>query len=124
MASPNEVFSFITSNYPSEKISDSMIKVVVGWNDGRSQLVFAHIQPDAAAMEVASPFSTRDAMTAEQAINANESMFGLGVLGEWYALKHVVPIADLDASEMDVAFKLLAEVADELEKKLGLGDNL
>lgn len=124
MASQSEVLSFIKNNYPSENVNENMVKVVISWNDGRSQLVFAHVLPDATAMEVASPFGTMDAMSAEQAINANDSMFGVGVVGDWYALKHVVPIADIDQSEMDVAFKLLAETADELEKKLGFGDKL
>lgn len=122
MASQKEVISFILENFPSESISDTLVKVVVSWDDGRSQLVFANVMEN--LMDVASPFAEQSAISATQALNANESVFGVGMVADWYALKHVVPIDDLDASEMHVAFKALAEVADELEKKLGLGDNL
>lgn len=122
MASQKEVVAFILKNFPSEEISENLIKVVISWNDGRSQLVFAHVMDD--VMSVASPFADQSDISATQAINANESIFGVGMAGDWFALKHVVPLGDLDASEMDVAFKALAEIADELEKKLGLGDKL
>jgi len=122
MATQKEAIQFILENFPSEKISDTLIKIVLSWNDGRSQLVFAEVKDEVIA--VASPFAESSAISAQQAINANETVFGVGMAGDWFALKHAVPLEDVDASEMGVAFNLLAELADELEKKLGLGDNL
>ena len=73
---------------------------------------------------MASPFAESGAISAQQANNANETIFGVGMACDWFALKHGVPLEDVDASELGVAFSTLAELADEMEKKLGFGDNL
>jgi len=122
MASQSETFNFITSNFQCEKLSENLLKVVISWNDGRSQLVFATVKAD--VMQIASPFAKTSAITAEQALNVNNTAFGIGIVAEWFALQHVVPLPDLDASEIDIAFNTVGELADELEKSLGLGDNL
>jgi hypothetical protein len=122
MATQKEAIQFIRDNFPSENVDESLIKIVVGWDDGRSQLVFAEVLETVIA--VSSPFAERTAISAEQAINANTSIFGIGMAGDWFALKHVLPLADLDASELQIGISGLAEIADELEKKLGLGDKL
>jgi hypothetical protein len=122
MATQQEAIQFILENFPSEKIGDTLIKIIMSWDDGRSQLVFAEVKED--VMAVSSPFAESSAISAQQAINANGTIFGVGMAGDWFALKHVVPLTDVDASEMGVAFSTLAEHADEIEKKLGLGDNL
>ena len=41
MATQKEAIQFILENFPSEKIGDTLIKIVMSWDDGRSQLVFA-----------------------------------------------------------------------------------
>ena len=122
MAAQKEAIEFILENFPSEKIDDTLIKIVKSWDDGRSQLVFAEVKEEVIA--VSSPFAESSAISAQQAINANATIFGVGMVGDWFALRHVVPLDDVDSSEMKVAFDLLAELADELEMKLGLGDNL
>ena len=122
MATQKEAIQFILDNFPSEKISDSLVKIVKSWDDGRSQLIFADVREE--VISVLSPFAESSAISAQQAINANDTVFGVGMAGDWFALKHVVPLENVDASEMAVAFNLLSELADDIEKKLGLGDNL
>ncbi len=122
MASQSETIDFITSNFQAESLGDNEFSVVKAWNDGRSQLVFATVGTE--ILQVASPFAKLSDISAEQALNANDSAFGVGKVLDWFAVKHVVPMADVDASELALAFSIVSEIADELEKKLGLGDNL
>lgn len=122
MASQAETINFIKSNFKCDDLGDNVLKVLVSWNDGRSQLVFATVGTE--IMQVASPFAQLSDISAEQALNANQSAFGVGKVADWFAIQHVVPMADLDASEISIAFNSIGEIADELEKKLGLGDKL
>lgn len=123
MASRNEVIQFIQSNYPVELVfGGQMMKLTKMWNDGRSQLLFATVDDE--KIEVRSPFARTDQISAEKALELNPTVFGVARMGEWYCLAHVVPVENVDASEIQLAFDGLAELADEFERQLGLGDDL
>lgn len=44
---------------------------------------------------------------------------GVRKVGDFFALAHLVPIEDADASELIVGIHLIGEAADELEGMLG-----
>ena len=123
MATQNEVLNFIKSNYETEVLSGGDLKLLFDLGEGRSQLAFVDVTELNA--QFSSPFATVDDVTAKQALEANaEYSVGMQLIGNWYVIKHVVPLADLDASEVSTAFELVANIADMLEKKLVGGDKL
>lgn len=123
MATQNEVLNFIKSNYETEVLSGGDLKLAFDLGEGRSQLAFVDVTE--ANAQFSSPFATVDDVTAKQALEANaEYSVGMQLIGNWYVIKHVVPLADLDASEVATAFELVANIADMLEKKLVGGDKL
>lgn len=122
MASKDEVINWIKANAPTEAIDGDTFKVLMEWNDGRSQILF--VLPRDQVLEVFSPFAQENEVSAQQAIQANTSVFGVDFFAGMYGLKHVLPIENVDENELVFGIKLLAEAADEFEKKLGLGDNL
>jgi len=122
MATKAETISHIKSNYNVREDDGSLI---LGFNagEGRSQLVFIWV--DDFKMEIKSAFAKTESITAEQALKATEATntaFGIGRDGSFYVVKHVVPIADLDPSEIIAGIELPMSVADDLEKELGLED--
>jgi hypothetical protein len=122
MASKSETISFIKENYQVEQNGDSLILENFKTEGGRTQTIYVHMYDG--LMSVSSPFAKTDAITAEQAISAAEPEFlGITRVGSFYAVIHAVPLADLDPSEVNVAFALVTNTADDLEKGLGLGDN-
>lgn len=123
MATQNEVLNFIKSNYETEVLSGGDLKLVFDLGGGRSQLAFVDVTESNA--QFSSPFATVNDVTAKQALEANaEYSVGMQLIGNWYVIKHVVPLADLDASEVSAAFDLVANIADMLETKLVGGDKL
>ena len=123
MATQNEVLNFIKSNYETEVLSGGDLKLVFDLGGGRSQLAFVDVTESNA--QFSSPFATVDDVTPKQALEANaEYSVGMQLIGNWYVIKHVVPLADLDASEVSAAFDLVANIADMLETKLVGGDKL
>jgi len=122
MASKSETISFIKENYQVEQEGDSLILENFETEGGRTQTIYVHMHDG--LMSVSSPFAKTDAITAEQAISAAEpEILGITRVGPFYAVIHAVPLADLDPSEVNVAFALVTNSADDLEKGLGLGDN-
>jgi hypothetical protein len=123
MATQAEVKSYITKNMSAELIDGDLYKVVYDLGNDRSQLVYAAVMEK--VMSVSSPFAKTEDVTPKQAIKAVEDYtFGIGTLGDWYVVRHVVPLADLDESEIIVGLEIVAGVADELEEELIGGDAL
>jgi|GEM_PF-2437339 len=122
MASNSETINFIKENYQVKQNGDSLILENFQTEGGRTQTIYVDMYDG--LMTVSSPFATTDAITAEQAISAAEpELLGITRVGTFYAVIHAVPLADLDPSEVNIAFALVTNVSDGLEKGLGLGDN-
>lgn len=56
MTTKNDVVSYLKSNYGAEAISDGLFKLLISWNDGRSQIVFVTVTD--AFVNVSSPVGT------------------------------------------------------------------
>jgi hypothetical protein len=123
MATKAEVRAFLQANYDTEEISEDHFKFIFT-GDGRSQLVFAMVGDQ--KMEIHSPFAPMDAITAQQAIDAaDEKAFGIRKLGDlWWGFVNVVWIENVDPNEIQDSLGVVAAAADQVESKLGLGDDL
>ena len=121
MATQLEVRNFIKSNYEVEVMDGGDFKLVFELDGGRSQLVFVDVTESNA--QFSSPFASVDDISAKQALEANAGFsLGMQIISNYYVVKHVVPLADLDASEVTAAFDLVANIADMLEKSVVGGD--
>jgi hypothetical protein len=122
MATQQEAISFIKSNFKTEPLDGGGMKLIFDLGGGRSQLSFVEVSES--NVQFSSPFASLDDVTAKQALEANsEFSLGMQIMGNFYVVKHVAPLADLDASEINEAFELVANIADMLEKRLVGGDN-
>lgn len=125
MATRAEVLNFIGSNYivgaEMKSGQNTLLKVTIeGVNSKRAQDVFMGVDN---SFFVFSPFARLNQVSAENVFKAHEGMrLGLAVVGDVYCVTASTPIRDLDPSEIYVFIELAGKLADELEKKLKLGD--
>jgi hypothetical protein len=121
MATQKEVISYLTKDMKAEDIGDSRFKLLYDMGNSRSQLVFVFVGE--VGMTVVSPFAKTEDVTPKQALNASQDFgLGIGIFDELYVIKTIVPLADLDESEIHTSFDLVGSIADELEEALVGGD--
>jgi hypothetical protein len=120
MASQSEAVAFIRANYQVEELAPNTFKIAFNSGGLRSQNVYVGVTDY--ELQVTAPFAWQKDISADRALTANSSMFGVVIINGAFALKHNAFLADLDASEIEKAFKILAGYADELEKQLGNSD--
>lgn len=122
MASKQEVLKYLQENYNHEDLGDDSLKIVMEAEDSdRSQLVYAFVYDG--VLSLASPFARTDQISDVQAFS-KFSLFGKDKLSDFYVLRHVVLLENVDDNEIVEAMRYLASAADEFEDQLGLGDNL
>jgi ABC-type taurine transport system ATPase subunit len=122
MATKDETLQYISDNYPIESLSEDALKIVFELEGGRTQVVYAIVLES--LLLVDSPFAALDDINANIAFKlAEESFFGIRRSEDFYFVRHVIPLADVDASEIDLGLGLVAQTADTLESVVG-GDNL
>jgi len=130
MATWREVENYLTSNYQLEKLGPELLSLVFSVGNGRSQIVFvegvALDDPENAIVSFASPFAKVDQITPQQLVNCmkDNTAIGVAVLADMYMLKNVAPLQNLDANEIEWPLSFVTGFADELERSLGLGDDL
>lgn len=119
MATQQEAINYIKANYNTAPLEDGGLKLTFDLGEGRSQLAFVEVNE--VNVIYSSPFASVDDVTAKQALEANSQYsLGMQIDGTVYVIRHVAPLADLDASEMSDGFFLVANIADLLEKQLSL----
>lgn len=123
MATQAEVVSFIKSNLKYDQVDETTFKLLYGTSGDRSQLVWVFVWDT--TISVLSGFAHTNKVSAERALEvcSTSSIFGMQKMGDMYCLKHVIPLSDVDASELHFGFEWVANGADELEKQLSLNDS-
>lgn len=122
MASKQEVLKFLQENYKHNDLGDDSLEIVMEAEDSdRSQLVYAFVYDD--ILSIASPFARTDEISDAQAFS-KLSLFGKDKLSDFFVLRHVVLLENVDDNEIVEAMRYLASSADDFEAQLGLGDNL
>jgi len=127
MANWNEVKGFLKSNYTVQKEEENLVVLLQEFSDGRSQLIYV-IKTDRKGeiwAEISSPVGTLKAGDINTALEmlTNATCGGLVKVGDYHAVRHCMPIADLSNEEIDGPIKLVAGAADTLEEKFIGGDN-
>ena len=122
MATQKEVLNYISKNLIAERVEDEIFRIVYDLGNDRNQVVFALVGE--ASLSIASPFANTEDVTPKQALKSVEEInFGIGTLAGWYVVRHVVPLDDLDESEIITGLEEVARIADELEDSLVGGDS-
>ena len=122
MATKIEVMNFLSQKYAFEHVTEDLIRFVFRTDGDRTQLVFVFINDH--FMVISSPFSEENAITPNLAFKlAEDSLFGIRKMIGMYQVVHVVPLADVDESEIVSGLALIANTADSLESSIG-GDRL
>jgi hypothetical protein len=119
MATVTEALDYIKSHYNTSLTSETsgVLSFKFEFSDGRSQMLFVAGQSESAFLSLFTPF----AMVAEQEANVVlEKMenypFGVKMMGDLYGLAHVLPVKDLDLSEIEWSIQLLASSGDVAEE--------
>jgi hypothetical protein len=73
-----------------------------------------------------SPFAKFDQISPQTLVDTMEKnpFLGFSRTADWYTLKHIAPLANLDANEIEWPMQYITVAADTLERELGLGDQL
>ena len=132
MASVEEVMVWLKSNYEhiNTDLPGSVGEIAQNCSiefelpNGRKQWVLICVS--IFRFDVHSPFAERSAISAEEALAlASSQSFGFkehpmfGMLPPHYVLVQLLPMADIDSSEIKFAIEELVKAADALEVKLG-----
>jgi len=122
VATKSEVINFLKKNYHHDVLDDGVLKLVLeGGDSDRSQLVYAFVYD--VVLSLASPFARVGQISDSQALNS-DALLGVAKVGDFYVLRHLVPLENVDENEIVDTIEYLATTADEREASLGLGDEL
>jgi hypothetical protein len=119
------------SGHEYEQVDEDTLKVLISFDDGRSQLVFLHPMSEVRGQEVVEIYSPVmrlpgrrvPAALGERLLRASGSQ-KIGYFGIEDAESvatvfcyHNLPISNLGANSLSAVLMLVAEVADEMEKE-------
>lgn len=128
MATWDDLVAFVKSGYRVVQESRDELRILVRFEDERSQIVIVHrelLDGESEWVQIATPIGTvheLDVLELLLEMGATTVVGGAVVMGEHVVLRHSLPLADLDAPEFTVPLELIAGSADELEERYVRGD--
>lgn len=128
VATWQEFVDYTGNNFPIFVDDDGSVRIDIAWNDGRSHFVLAsELDINPASIWLLSPICDRNTATADQVLEAQQaqsSVMGVVRMDFGYALSHVMTLANVDGDEVTARIKMIAEMADEMEKRVAGGRDL
>lgn len=126
MATAQEVRNYFESKYVVHDVAPYTFKFLWNFTDiGRDQLVFISVSDgpngNDGNLEMFSAFAGLGDITPEQALNSGYK-WGVRQMYQSYGFTYIIPLADLDANEIERPLWDLAFSADSFEKTLSLKD--
>ena len=116
MATKQQAIDFMNSKYKAENLGDDIFKLEFTLNEDRTQVIL--IEFNDSWMIMGSAFATSEDLTPKQALEAaGEWICGIQMVENTYVVRNVLPIADLDESELQSGMELVLNIADTLEQK-------
>lgn len=116
MATEQEVIEKIRSYDGVKDLGDGNFSFMARLEDSRSQIVFVTVSDPFLAFM--SPFAEKDAISADQALSLAK-IFGVCDMGNYYGLRNLSLIEDLDESEIVNMAAYIAFRADAIESEVG-----
>lgn len=128
MATWEDTVSHVKSTF-KVRDSDGILVLSFKFHDGRTQLVFvsqAQTGDGAEWAHVESAIGKVGEVDLAKAVDRVGSMVcgGVASTGDYVTLRHAVPLANLDANEIDAPIQLVVRSADELEQALTDKDDM
>lgn len=121
MATWNDLAGYLRTNYKILEDKETLLSLSFGFGDGRSQLV--HV--GRATMEasqgewatIVSVFADVDSADIPRALQEAASFVvgGVVIIGDKLALRHAVPLSNLNLNEFEEPFQMVMAAADVLE---------
>jgi hypothetical protein len=121
MATWQDVSAVLTSGiaFKGEMVNDSLVKTELQIDGGRSQLVFVgHIGDNVVMSSVVCEIKEVNLAALFTGEILNKVMYGLSSIGEHLVVRHVTPLATLDANELAQPLVALALFGDILESAI------
>jgi hypothetical protein len=118
MATKNDIIYYLENTYDCVHISDILLKIDLMRSDGRTQWVYIGVSETEA--HIYSYFANVEDYTPNQILPfaSDNSQFGVNLIGDKYALVHIVGFTNLIATDLPDQFAMLAVSADSLESML------
>jgi hypothetical protein len=129
MATWDQFHQLITSNFQVQEDKGDVLTLVFDLKGGRSQLVILQKQgfeaSDSDWATISSPVGEAASVNLTLALmKAHEYVVGgLTIDGDYLVVRHALPLANLDANEIDEPLRVVCMVADQLEAELVGGDD-
>lgn len=127
MASWRDLQGYVRHRFEVIQDNPSWLQVVVPTHSGRVQSVYIwHRQPRRREdwVLLASPFAEINQVDVKQALTVAGQIApaGVGLVGRQLAIRHALPLANMDPNELEDPVEIITEAADELERALRDGD--
>jgi hypothetical protein len=128
MASWVDLVTFIRTEYRVSRVEPDEIRIEVEFEDERRQAVVVYrevLDQREEWVQIASPCGKAaevNLLALLTEIGATAVVGGLVIMGEYVAVRHSLPLENLDINEFVDPLALVAGVADELEEKFTGGD--
>jgi hypothetical protein len=117
MATVSEVREYLESKYEVQQVSEDFYQFLTYPDDDRSQMVYFDIGER--YLRISSGFADVKTVAPMKVLEANSKIhLGVQLHDGIYFLTHVIPMADLDPSEIDTGLLDVAVFADILEEQL------
>lgn len=128
MATWGDLVSFIRSEYRVTRVEPDEIRIEVEFEDERRQAVIVYrevLDKREEWVQIASPCGRVDQVNLAALLTElgqTAVVGGAVIMGEFVAVRHSLPLENLDINEFVDPMSLLAGTADELEEKFTGGD--
>ena len=124
MNSRLDVISLIKKTYAdAQEISDANFAIPFDLGGERAHPLFILLEEN--QIWITSPFARTGSITEEVALNANRDyLCGIGKDESWFSVRHVLPVIGLDSEALIHGVRLVLADAHEMNKELGLVDDL
>ena len=117
MATTAEAIDYLRSFDRMQELSEGSFCIQWILHDvNRTQTVYLRLANDLVVFS--SPFAKVDDISANKALEM-ALIFGVQKVGDFYALRNIMFLEDLDESEIQKGIELLAVRADDLESHVG-----
>jgi hypothetical protein len=128
MATWGDLVTFIRTEYRVTRVEPDEIRIEVEFEDERRQAVVVYrevLDQREEWVQIASPCGKAaevNLLALLTEIGSTAVVGGLVIMGEYVAVRHSLPLENLDINEFVDPLALVAGVADELEEKFTGGD--
>ena len=123
MATIAELEGFLTKKFDLRKSGEGRYDGTWLTLNNRSQMVLLDVYDG--KLVVSSPFAKVSELPLPAAMKAAvKFVFGVVVYEDHYCLRHVIPLADIDESEVEWALNVISVCADQIEQDTVGGDKL